>query len=666
MITRYPSAPGRRQALRAAVLALVALSGCQGSLRTWRRDEPSLRSLVVTPHPTDEAALRDVEDEYDSTRHRSSPTKNRAGKSIDSGRSNPYVAKQSDSEDESYYDIEDPELQALLRDADPAYRAQLLQFYRGMQALPARRQKQAGAHYAYRDEPEDQRAEDEEFYEEEPVEPNYRYAPDHPLAIRSGKWKGYVAVPKRHPAEPRTHAPAVAKKSSKSQRATAEPTSSVNFRFSDDEDSSDVAASEASDELAGQVDELGNRRVVSRSQTAVNQDEAAHQPDDRGHYPPVDQPENQTAAAARKPDDLKPPARSQSSRRTITEPIADTGLEQPIVQLAALPQAVLRKPLPKNDNTSSRKPATDQTATKAPAASSQDKSTTNPVDGHFTDTGVITASASSANSASKDAASSVQPAVANSTSSAQPNASATNKPTQEENIDWREQIQAALRAIEKQPVDGSATAQLNHHVTKRFLHVLLGNLNQALEPIPGLKEYEQEYYRYRFQAIYDSMDPRGNPVLSRRWPLVLESDRAAMAHLSQGSDLEVKNAAFCTNVEAFGVITKFPTYQFKPNQEVLLYCEVDNFVSRPIKDGYETKLCGTYEIFDANQTRLAQHMLEETIDVCNRPRRDYFFAYHVYMPQNIAPGRYKLVLTIEDLKGNKFGQTSLDLQIVQP
>lgn len=26
-------------------------------------------------------------------------------------------------------------------------------------------------------------------------EPNYRYQPDHPLAIQEGKWKGYVAYP---------------------------------------------------------------------------------------------------------------------------------------------------------------------------------------------------------------------------------------------------------------------------------------------------------------------------------------------------------------------------------------------------------------------------------------------------------------------------------------
>jgi flagellar basal-body rod protein FlgC len=32
--------------------------------------------------------------------------------------------------------------------------------------------------------------------ETETVEPEYRYQPGHPLAIKEGKWKGYVAYPK--------------------------------------------------------------------------------------------------------------------------------------------------------------------------------------------------------------------------------------------------------------------------------------------------------------------------------------------------------------------------------------------------------------------------------------------------------------------------------------
>ncbi len=194
--------------------------------------------------------------------------------------------------------------------------------------------------------------------------------------------------------------------------------------------------------------------------------------------------------------------------------------------------------------------------------------------------------------------------------------------------------------------------------------MLLGELDQALEPIPGLQPREQEYFRHNLQALYNSIDPRGNPVLARRWPVVMENHRTAMSHLGAVSNLQVKNAAFCSHVEGFGSVTKFPTNQFKPNQELLLYCEVENFVSEEIKGGYETKLRGNYEIVDANQARVADFLLPQETDMCSSPRRDYFFVYRIYTPQSIAPGRYQLRLTIEDMKGNKFGQTSLDMQIV--
>jgi hypothetical protein len=45
---------------------------------------------------------------------------------------------------------------------------------------------------------------------------------------------------------------------------------------------------------------------------------------------------------------------------------------------------------------------------------------------------------------------------------------------------------------------------------------------------------------------------------------------------------------------------------------------------------------------------------------CRSPRRDYFIAYRLYMPKNLEPGNYSLQLTMEDVKGQKFGQASLD------
>jgi hypothetical protein len=129
--------------------------------------------------------------------------------------------------------------------------------------------------------------------------------------------------------------------------------------------------------------------------------------------------------------------------------------------------------------------------------------------------------------------------------------------------------------------------------------------------------------------------------------------------------LEIKNANFCTDVHSYGVISKFASANFQPNQELLLYCELDNFSAEPVKDGFETQLQGSYEIVDASGRRVADMLLPEDADVCRNQRRDYFIAYRIYMPQKIEPGRYQLRLTIEDMKGRKFGQTALDFQIAK-
>jgi hypothetical protein len=50
-------------------------------------------------------------------------------------------------------------------------------------------------------------------------------------------------------------------------------------------------------------------------------------------------------------------------------------------------------------------------------------------------------------------------------------------------------------------------------------------------------------------------------------------------------------------------------------------------------------------------------------DVCASQRRDYFLVYMIYMPPNIESGKYELVLSMEDLTGNKFGTSKSEFEI---
>jgi hypothetical protein len=82
-------------------------------------------------------------------------------------------------------------------------------------------------------------------------------------------------------------------------------------------------------------------------------------------------------------------------------------------------------------------------------------------------------------------------------------------------------------------------------------------------------------------------------------------------------------------------------------------------------------LQGSYQIFDAGGRIVAERQLPLDREICRNFRRDYFLAYPMYLPDSIEPGRYRLELTIEDLKasgeyqGRKFGEGMIEFTIRQ-
>lgn len=245
---------------------------------------------------------------------------------------------------------------------------------------------------------------------------------------------------------------------------------------------------------------------------------------------------------------------------------------------------------------------------------------------------------------------------------------AAKSETQVDDVDnWRTNLNRTITALKADLREGRTSepnARLNAEATLKILSLIEGDMDAALAPIEGLQPHEQEYMRHQLQAIHDAFDPAGNPVAARRWTLALQSLRKAQAHLAAVSNLEVQNVALCTEVDSFGIVTKFPEYKFQADQKLLLYCELDNFTSEAVKKGFETQLQGNYEILDSNGQRIADQLLPLDVHVCPVQRRDYFIAYLIYTPVDIKPGKYQLRLTMEDLKGRKFGQSTIDFQIV--
>jgi hypothetical protein len=181
------------------------------------------------------------------------------------------------------------------------------------------------------------------------------------------------------------------------------------------------------------------------------------------------------------------------------------------------------------------------------------------------------------------------------------------------------------------------------------------NLAQTLEPASENSIYNT------LKAIYEAEGAQDDPGKSLTEELKNQQD--AIRDLANHSNLKVLSLAFCTAVDGFGMITKFPTYTFRADQKALLYCELEDFVSIRISDGYETKLRGYYEIVNADGKIIERYAVPEDVDTCSNRRSDFYIAYLMQMPQDIPPGDYQLRLVIEDVHGEKTGRSKIDFRI---
>jgi len=205
-------------------------------------------------------------------------------------------------------------------------------------------------------------------------------------------------------------------------------------------------------------------------------------------------------------------------------------------------------------------------------------------------------------------------------------------------------------------------------VCLRLMYVMLQRRNDAVREIPGMAAPQQEYWKHQLQTLAILLDESGVPVQSRRAAIAVRDLRAAVNQLSSGSTLDLKNLAFCNKVDGFGTTSEFPKYEFKGDQEVLLYVEIDNFTVETKSqirrsEAYETEFRANYQILDGSGHRVAEQDLPPDKQTCRSPRRDYFIAYRLYIPKRIDPGAYTLQLTMEDVKGNKFGQASIEFKV---
>jgi hypothetical protein len=202
---------------------------------------------------------------------------------------------------------------------------------------------------------------------------------------------------------------------------------------------------------------------------------------------------------------------------------------------------------------------------------------------------------------------------------------------------------------------------------QRVALMLAGRWNDAAAPIEGFSPSEQQFMQSQLKAIATLLDPSGEPTRLRRWEAAADPLRLSVKQLGAATGkLDLRHVQFCTKVNGFGNVLPFEKQEFTPGQEVILYSEVDNFAAIEVPQGFETEFRGSCEIFDASGVRVREQQLPIDKQTCSNYRRDYFIAYRWYIPNRLEPGKYKIQLTVEDLKGNTVGSSTIDFTIIAP
>lgn len=239
-------------------------------------------------------------------------------------------------------------------------------------------------------------------------------------------------------------------------------------------------------------------------------------------------------------------------------------------------------------------------------------------------------------------------------------------PTSPAKAVWQQQLAPAIVELEKQtrgsPQDADAVAR---HVWLRMLYLAAGRRDDALKPIPGIAPAQQDYWSKQLFALATYLDNQRTDDSSLRAAEAVQHLTRAAASLAEQGRLRVCNLAFCSAVESYGVHKRIEQHEFKPDQELLVYAEVENFKSEETEQGFHTALQSSYQILDSQGRRVAHDELPLTEEHCQNRRRDYFVRYFIRLPKTIYDGAYTLEWTIEDTLARKIGQSQIEFTIKQ-
>ena len=139
--------------------------------------------------------------------------------------------------------------------------------------------------------------------------------------------------------------------------------------------------------------------------------------------------------------------------------------------------------------------------------------------------------------------------------------------------------------------------------------------------------------------------------------------------LADRADPTVSTIALCRKVVTFGVYDELSDDDFVAGRTApaIVYSEIRSLRSEKVADDqYRTVLATRLEVLTAMGDSVWEHEEPEIVDLCRRPRTDFFIAQRIALPPTLPTGEYVLKVLVEDKLSGKANESAHRFAIFSP
>jgi hypothetical protein len=149
-------------------------------------------------------------------------------------------------------------------------------------------------------------------------------------------------------------------------------------------------------------------------------------------------------------------------------------------------------------------------------------------------------------------------------------------------------------------------------------------------------------------------------------PTPVDDARSSVRAADDPEPFGIGKLRLCRKVNGFGSFESMEPYHVKAGQRILVYCEMTGMQYEAKDAAFVSRLSSKIEISSAAGGAVVwTRELGPAEDICGSRRHDYYVNYRVDVPQNLAPGAYRLRVTQSDLVAHRTTSADLSFDIAR-